>query len=92
MKKGSVVSGHFFMFRYLIKPQLGVKMACVAPKSVAKNAVKRNKLRRRAYSVLRKYPIKGGQGIFFYKKEGVNADFKEINEDIGFLLKKTHFI
>lgn len=94
MKKGLIISGQFFVFRYLppgVK-HLGLHLACVAPKSVAKKAVNRNKLRRRAYSILRSFPVLKGSGIFFYKKTGVLVSSNEIKKDIEFLLKKAHFI
>ena len=108
MKNGLIISGQFFVFRYL-KPEsttTGVghlasqvsntwgiyHLSCVAPKSVAKRAVDRNKLRRRAYLALGVFPIKQGSGILFYKKTGVSASAKELRDDIEFLLKKAYFI
>jgi ribonuclease P protein component len=86
MKSGKVIQSPFFIFRYI--KQNPPNYAFVAPKSIAKTATERNKLRRRGYnslSLMVKIPL---AGIFFYKKEAKNATFKEIKEDIGDLLSK----
>lgn len=90
MNKGSISSGSFFVFRYI--KQADPQYAVVAPKKLAKIAVKRNSLRRKAYNILRFYSLKSGSGIFFYKKEGITASQVEIKKDIEFLLKKTGMI
>ncbi|MEA3399561.1 MAG: ribonuclease P protein component [Patescibacteria group bacterium] len=87
MKNGQVLTSPFFVFRYINKGNF--KIACVVPKAVNKKAVKRNKLKRKAYSSLLNFSVKEGQGIFFLKKE---ASFMEIKKDIEFLLKKSNFI
>jgi RNase P protein component len=63
--------------------------AFVAPKSVAKQANQRNKLRRQGYSALKSFDVKSGIGLFFYKKQAKNATFAEIKEDIGLILGKV---
>lgn len=90
MDKGSIASGSFFVFRYLRQniPQY----AFVAPKKIAKTAVKRNSLRRRGYNILRSYGLKSCAGIFFYKKEAISASPTELKEDINYILKKVKII
>jgi ribonuclease P protein component len=99
MEGGYVIQGQFLIFRYLrpesartILADSEVHLACVAPKNIAKSAVMRNKLRRRVYVILRPITISSGSGVFFYKKQGISASSQEIKEDIGFLLKKAHFV
>ena len=90
MDKGNIVSGSFFTFRY-IKQEIP-QFAFVAPKKIAKNAVKRNYLRRQGYNVLRLYSLNSNAGIFFYKKEALVANKLEIKRDIDFILKKAKII
>lgn len=68
------------------------KFAVVAPKSIAKLAVDRNKLRRRVYAILREYKDAIAMGVtcmLFLKKEAKNASRQEIKDEIQFLLKKA---
>lgn len=90
MSDGKALFGSIFAFRHINQnnPQYSV----VAPKSVAKLAVDRNKLRRRGYNAIRSFSPKSGLGIFFYKKGAAKAEYAEIREDIGLLLKKAHVI
>ena len=90
MDKGSIISGSFFVFRY-IKNDIP-SFAFVAPKKLAKTAIKRNYLRRRGYNIIHLYNLKPASGIFFYKKEGITAPLSEIRKDIEYILKKTHII
>ena len=90
MEKGSIFHSSFFMLRYLI--QNNPSYAFVAPKKIAKTAVKRNFLRRRGYNILRSFNLNKGAGIFFYKKEGLIASPVEIKNDIDILLKKAKII
>lgn len=89
MKTGKMASSPLFVLRYM--PSKLAQYAFVAPKTVAKQAVLRNSLRRRGYNALaqivkKPYII----GIFFYKKGAPKASFKEIKEDIDILLKKNN--
>ena len=90
MDKGNVVSGSFFILRYIRQdiPQYAI----VAPKKIAKTAVKRNSLRRKGYNLLRLYDLKSHAGIFFYKKEALVASPIDIKKDIEFILKKAKII
>ena len=92
MKEGRVVSSPLFTFRYIGLGGNELHLAIVAPKAVAKQATKRNTLRRKGYSILRSFSPNSGAGIFFYKKPALEAKSLEIKEDIGILLKKADFI
>jgi ribonuclease P protein component len=90
MDKGIIVSGSFFVLRYIKqdKPQY----VFVAPKKIAKTAVKRNSLRRKGYNILRLYDFKSNAGIFFYKREALIATPIEIKKDLDYILKKAKII
>ncbi len=90
MEKGNIVSGSFFILRYI--RQDNPQYAFVAPKKLAKTAVKRNSLRRKGYNILRSYDLKSCAGIFFYKKEGLNASLIDLKKDIEFLIKRAKII
>jgi len=88
MKHGKILPSSFFVFRYI--KQNNPQYAFVAPKSVAKSATERNKLRRLGYNALSLYPISSCAGIFFYKKEAKKASLAEIRLDIKVILDKAH--
>ncbi|MFA6392763.1 MAG: ribonuclease P protein component [Candidatus Paceibacterota bacterium] len=90
MEKGSIVSGSFFLLRYLRQPS--PIYAFVAPKKIAKTAVKRNSLRRIGYNILRSYDLESCAGIFFYKKEALSATNIDLKKDIETILKKINLI
>ena len=90
MEKGSIISGSFFVLHYLKQPI--PQYAFVAPKKIAKTAVKRNSLRRKGYNILHSYKIESCGGIFFYKKEALSVSNIEIKKDIDFILKKAKII
>ena len=70
IKTGATLSGSFFVFRFFNNSKMA-QYAFVAPKSVARKAVARNKLRRRGYNALKLFPLKNSQGIFFYRKKSI---------------------
>ncbi|MCC6323580.1 ribonuclease P protein component [Candidatus Nomurabacteria bacterium] len=87
-KEGKFIHSPIFMFKYT--KTLGNKgfYSFVAPKTVAKSAVKRNSLRRKGYNTLRNIGILDGiSGIFFYKKGSSGANLKEIKESIELVLR-----
>jgi len=90
MEKGSISSSSFFVLHYIKggSPQY----AFVAPKKIAKTAIKRNSLRRNGYNILRFYELKSNKGIFFYKKEAMTTPVAELKKDVDFLLKKSKII
>ena len=70
-KEGKSLNGPNFTFRFINTGHKEVKISFIAPKSVAKLAVKRNLLRRRGYTALKKYISQfpaGLMGAFVFKK------------------------
>lgn len=90
MDKGSIISGSFFVFRY-IKQDLP-QYVFVVPKKLAKTAVKRNNLRRKGYNIIKFYDLRSCAGIFFFKKEGLFTENDKLKKDIDFILKKARII
>ncbi len=90
MKERRVFSTDFFLF-YLRKSEFP-QYAFVAPKGIFKKAVKRNKIRRLGYNILRVLPLKQGTGIFIYKKQALSATREQLKEDIIYILNKTGFL
>jgi len=90
MKEGLFLSGSIFTFRYIYQKSLSC--AFVAPKSLSKKAVTRNKLRRQGYSALRSVPsnlLMPLACIFFYKKQVKDASFEDIKKDVSTILSKV---
>ena len=90
LKTGRTLSSPLFLFRYMSIPGMDTKYAFVVPKSVSKQAVKRNKLRRQGYNTLRTLPLPLVSGIFFYKKGSEKTNLNEIKENVNTILKKIH--
>ena len=70
-KKGSFITSPNFIFKYLKMNSGGKRVSFIAPKNIAKLAVKRNFLRRKGYYVLKKYIYQfppGILGVFVFKK------------------------
>ncbi len=86
LKTGRTISSPFFVFRYI--PQKTPQYAFVVPKSVAKKAVDRNKLRRQGYNTLYSIILPLVVGIFFYKKTAKTAENVDIKGDILTILNK----
>lgn len=86
IKNGGTIASPLFVFRYLPSPT--PLYAFTAPKSVAKKAVARNKLRRQGYYALRAHSLKSYAGVFFYKKGTSKASIDEIKASIALILSK----
>ncbi|MEK7614343.1 MAG: ribonuclease P protein component [Patescibacteria group bacterium] len=68
------------------------KFSFVTPKTVSKKAVERNLLRRRGYAAVSKINNRINPGhifIFSFKKGTGIVPYKEIEEDVVFLIKKA---
>ena len=87
MQNGKMISTPLFVLRY--KPSKSPQFAFIAPKTVAKQAVSRNKLRRAGYNSVR-FMAKNPYiiGLFFYKKGASKAKIEEIRSDIAMLFSK----
>lgn len=86
IKQGGTLSTSLFTFRYI--KQKAPQYAFIVPKSVAKQALKRNLLRRKGYSVLRQNTPKSGAGLFFYKKHTKKITIDDIKTNIDIILSK----
>ena len=85
-------SAHLSLFVYKKSDQTPSQFAFLCSKKVAKTAVKRNLLRRRGYNVIAKQLVDINPGFYFvfnFKKGAETASFKETEEQILFLLKKS---
>lgn len=91
MKKGGFKNSSLFSSRILKnvenKGDFEPKVSVVVSKKVAKTAVLRNKIRRRAYEVVAKLPKKPYSIILFAKKGAEKATFKELEAQISEILK-----
>ncbi|HBB54393.1 TPA: hypothetical protein DEQ22_03140 [Candidatus Nomurabacteria bacterium] len=71
-KEGKTLNFSCFSFRFILtNTPISPRISFVAPKDVAKLAVKRNSLRRRGYAVLKKhikYFPAGLLGVFVFKR------------------------
>ncbi|MDD5720956.1 MAG: ribonuclease P protein component [Candidatus Pacebacteria bacterium] len=99
-KEGRFLISPSFTFKYTQNPNKEVKISFIAPKSVAKLAVKRNLLRRRGYTALSKYidqfPL-GIMGVFVFKKYQASPvglqprdDISAIENEIKTILSKLN--
>ncbi len=90
MEKGSIVSGSFFILRYI--KENPSQCAFVVPKKIAKKAILRNSLRRKGYNIIRDYKLNLFSGLFFFKKESINIPVSELRNDINSILKRIKII
>ncbi|KKP85978.1 hypothetical protein A3B84_02635 [Candidatus Nomurabacteria bacterium RIFCSPHIGHO2_02_FULL_35_13] len=91
-KEGRFISSPNFTFKFILgNNSFQPHISFIAPKNVAKLAVKRNLLRRRGYSVFKKYikhtPM-GILGVFIFKKPEENI--LKIEHEIKNILNKIN--
>lgn len=92
MKKGGFLNSSFFTLRFLKNVENKGNFSVVVAKKVAKTAISRNKIRRRAYSVIGKY-VKTPYFIILFGKKGVEkATFSEVEADIVSVLEKAKIL
>jgi ribonuclease P protein component len=60
-KKGQAVRGEYISLRYLATSRKDYRLAVVVSRKVSKSAVKRNRIRRRIYEVVRLYRKQSNQ-------------------------------
>lgn len=95
LKKGRLQNSGLFSLRFLENPYNTTNIGVVVSKKVAKTAVSRNKIRRRAYSLVQKYlkPLKPPYFLAFFAKKGAEkAAFKEVEAEISDLLQKAKIL
>lgn len=71
------------------------RFAIVSPKSVAKTAAERNRLRRAGYGIIAKHRseiLPGHVFLCFFKKEAIHADVDMLEDDFGKLLGAHGFL
>ena len=90
-KQVKVIISSNFTFKYFKNHTKIVKISFIAPKGVVKLVVKRNLLRRRGYSALKKYIEQfpsGLVGVFVFKK--YQEDISIIENEIKNILSKIN--
>ncbi|MFA5792025.1 MAG: ribonuclease P protein component [Candidatus Paceibacterota bacterium] len=90
-KEGKFINSPNLTFKFVLTNREERRISFIAPKNIAKLAVKRNFLRRRGYSVLKKYfsdfPL-GLIGVFVFKKP-INS-ILELENEIKIILAKIN--
>jgi ribonuclease P protein component len=91
-KKGRFVASSSFTFKFILtSSSFQPRISFITPKSISKLAVKRNLLRRKGYSALKKYinqfPF-GVLGVFVFKKYQDNV--LTIENEIKDILNKIN--
>ena len=91
MSKGKTLQGKFFTIKYLDRePELPSRIGIVTSKKIAKQAVRRNKARRRIREAIRQdiKDIPGKDIVFLVKREILEAKYTEIADDAKNALQK----
>lgn len=96
-KDGGFFGSSGLNFKYILnKALISPKISFIAPKSVEKQAVLRNKLKRQGYIALKKYFNKipnGLSGVFIFNKiKGEKTTIKKIEKEIEYILNRVKFI
>jgi ribonuclease P protein component len=91
-KKGTFVASPGFTFKFVLtNTRFQPRISFIAPKNIAKLAVKRNLLRRKGYFALEKhinqFPL-GIIGVFVFKK--VEENILKIEDEIKNILNKIN--
>ncbi len=94
-KQGKFVSQKFFTLGFIKNTLLFSRFAIVVPKKIAKSAVTRNSIKRKAAEIIRLNmdKIKTGFDMVFIGKALVKGKkYQELSDDIGDLLEKARLI
>lgn len=90
-KEGEFINSLSLTFKFFIVSGTERKISFITPKSVAKGAVQRNRLRRLGYSVLKNYLNdfpSGVIGVFIFKKYQDNVSI--LSNEIKNILSKIN--
>ena len=91
MSKGKTLQAKFFTIKYLDRgPELSSRIGIVTSKKIAKQAVRRNKARRRLREAIRQdiKNINGKDIVFLVRREILEAKYTEIVDDAKTALRK----
>lgn len=80
---------HGLLFQLVCASHPTFHASVVVPKKVEKSAVRRNRLRRRAYDILRRLHPKEGVYILIAKPSAASASYSALKDDIEALLGRT---
>ena len=86
---GKFINSPSLTFKYILTGKSVPRISFIAPKSIAKLAVKRNALRRRGYDVLKKefHNVPNGlAGVFIFKK--YEDDAEKLKREIETIISK----
>jgi ribonuclease P protein component len=86
---GKFINSQTLTFKYILTGVSAARVSFIAPKSVAKLAVERNRLRRRGYDALKTESAglpPGVYGVFIFKK--YEEDRKKIKKEIETIFGK----
>lgn len=90
-KQGKFITSPHLTFKFIFTETGNPRISFIAPKSVAKLAVKRNMLRRRGYAALSKLLSRfppGIMGAFIFKK--AEDDISKLEDEIKQILSKLN--
>lgn len=94
-KEGRLFQGKLFGLLLAPSPKAQTRFAFIISTKVHKKAVKRNRAKRLLAAALRELLPQmksGSDGVFLAKKSLVEADFKQIKQEVILLLKKVHLL
>ena len=86
--------GRFFAIKVYNSEQENFRAAIIVSKKISKKAVVRNKIRRRAYEILRvnELALKPLDIALITLPASLKANFSELSKDLFLLLKKTEVL
>ena len=91
--KKNTTHGQYLTLRVFQQEKGESRFSFIISKKINKKAVIRNLYKRRAYAIIQKYKnqlLKSFVCIFFFKKEAINLNFKDLEKEIFYLLKKNN--
>lgn len=96
-RNGTSARNQYFQLKYVSNPhRVHSRFAVVVSKKVYKSAVKRNRIRRRVYEVIRKElpSVTPGTDIVItvFERKVLNMTFDELHQNIRDVLVKEHLI
>ncbi len=93
LKQGKKIESRGVFLKYLLLPGRQSAFAVVISSKIAKQAVLRNKMKRRGRAVIKKilpFIKEGLLVILFFKKDSLGMKFKELEKEIMDLFKRIN--